>query len=150
MATTANKGTNYTIVESPTPSTMFSAAKWAGKLRAQCDTFTSAVQIDAGSTIKVARLKKGSVPLAIMVSTAGLGAAVTLKIGDGTTADLFVAAGGITDLTSASQQFKVFAAAAFGNAKELTADTDIVATTEDQNFAAEKTIETAVIYAAVN
>lgn len=145
MATSANKGTNYDVADSPTPETALSHALWGGKVRVQLDTFTSAAQIDAGSTIKVARLPRGAVPLAIGVASAGVGAATTLEVGDGTTADKFVASGGITDLTSASQQFKIVAAGAFGVA--LTADyTDIVVTTEAQNFATAKTIKFATFY----
>jgi len=148
MATSTNYGVKQQVVAAPTPSTLLPGAEYSGKLRARFDYFTSAAQIDAGSTIEVVGFKKGEAPIGIVVVTAGLGAAVTLKIGDGTTADLFVATGGITSLNAASQQFKPFAAGVAGVV--LTADTRVVITTEDQNYATAKTFYVVLLYAASN
>lgn len=144
MAATTNLATNKTLAASVSPSAIIASALSGGKVRARFDSFTSTAQIDSGSTIETLGFKKGEVPIGILVVTAGLGAAVTLKVGDGTTADLFVATGGITSLQNASMQIKLFPAAVFGAA--LTADKRVVLTTEAANFATDKTLKVALLY----
>lgn len=148
MGTTTNLGVKQTVVAGITPATMLPGAEYAGKLRWRWDYFASAVQIDAGSTIEIPGFKVGEAPIGIMVVTAGVGAATTLEVGDGTTADAYVATGGITTLANASQQFKLFAAGVMGVV--LTAAKRVVITTEAANFALGKTIYFGLVYAASN
>lgn len=148
MATTTNLGVKQTVVAGITPATMLPGAEYAGKLRWRWDYFTSAAQIDTGSTIEIVGFKVGEAPIGIMVATAGVGAATTLEVGDGTTADAYVATGGITTLSAAGQQFKVFKAGVMGVI--LTAAKRVVCTTEAANFATDKSIYFGLLYAASN
>jgi len=144
MAATTNLGVYKTILDSPSPDSVLDSAKMGGKLRCKFDYHLSAVQIDTGSTIELPSLQKGDVPIGLLVATAGVGAATTLEVGDGTTADALIATGGITDLNSASVQVKLFKAGIFGVA--LTAEKRIVVTTEAAHYAAAKTIYFGVLY----
>ncbi len=148
MSATTNKGANKTALDAMNPTAMLEGAKLGGKLRWRWDYFKSTAQIDSGSTIELPGFKKGEAPIGIVVVTAGVGAATTLEVGDGSDVDHFVTTGGITTLNAASQQFKPFVAGIMG--VPLTADTRVVATTEAANFAADKTIYFGLVYASSN
>lgn len=146
MGATTNLGVNKTVIDGISPSTLLKAAINGGKLRWRWDYHLSAVQIDAGSTIELPGFAAEEAPIGLLLATAGVGAATTLEVGDGTTADYFIATGGITDLTNASVQIKLFKAGVMGVV--LSAAKRVVVTTEAANYAAAKTIYFGLLFAA--
>jgi len=135
------KGDNYTKFDSPTMRALL-GAEWKGKVRAIYDTYECA-SLAAGSTIKVGKLRKDEVFLTGWVIADDLSSAGTLALGDGTTADKYLAA---TVFTTAGQVTQ--AAAIGGVGDKATADKDIVLTTATEEMIG--TIKVVLLIAAPN
>lgn len=130
------KGTNYTLVEAASPSAKVDAHLWGGRVRVQCDEY-EADAVEAGSTIKMARLPKGAVPLSISkLMFDALGTGATIAIGDGTTATKFKAATSVA--TAGSMNLDAIGAVG----AQLTAETDIVLTTAGATISGTIKLET--------
>lgn len=128
-ATTGMKGVNYTINAAPLPGSLKSPL-WGGQVIAKVDSIVfAATGWDSGSTFYMGRVPKGCYVLGFDVISALMTNAVTMTIGDGTTADLF---GAITTLAAASKQHIPSSVPT----TKLTADTDILLTTGGANCAA--------------
>lgn len=141
MAAEHVSGTNTTIANSPSPSTLLEVNDWGGRVRCQHDTY-EASSLEAASTIKIGKLPKGArvLPLGKIVHDA-LGTGVTFAVGDNdTTADAdrylaaaSAAAAGVLDLDAIA-----------GAGHKLEQDSDIIITTAGAT--ATGTIETFIFY----
>jgi hypothetical protein len=117
---------------------------------------------DAGSTFKIARLPKGAVFLWLDVVYAALTGAVTGMLGDAGDTDRLIATGGITSMASAGKQHVlpragdytltsagVYTAGTLGAGYVYTADTDILLTTEAANITGTPRADFVTAYALV-
>lgn len=128
-ASTGLKGVNYTINAAPLPRTLKSPL-WGGQVVTKVDSITfDASNWDSGTTFYMGRVPKGCYVLGFDVISAAMTNAVTMTIGDGTTADKF---GAITTLAAASKQHIPSSVPT----TKLTADTDILLTTGGANCGA--------------
>lgn len=75
---TTYKGTNFGIVEAPTPTTVLPVEKVGGKIHAITDVYQGAV--DTASIIKMGRMPKGAIPLFGFINFSG-SATTTLSVG---------------------------------------------------------------------
>lgn len=135
------KGTNYDIYESfnPAADSMINQG-YGGNIKVQPDA-ADVSDLEAGSTIKIGRIPAGATLLWGKIVTEALGTNVTFAVGDGTTADKFlaatsVAAAGIVEL------FPLYA----NTNLQVTVDTDIIITTAGATIASTKGIKTQIAY----
>lgn len=140
MAVEQLKGVNYTLQDSPATVSLIDPGLWGGKVRVQLDS-CDVSDIEATSTIHIAKLPKGSTLLWGKIFTEALGTNVTLAVGDGTTADEYLAA------TAANAAGLLSFPLVFGKANlRVTAETPIVITTAGATIASTKSIKTQVAY----
>jgi hypothetical protein len=142
MAASNLNGENYEIAENfnPASESLIASALWGGKVRVQIDKKTVNA-IEANSTIKVGKLPKGACFLAALIRHEALGTGVTLQLGDGDSADRYLAA------ASAATAGVLRADALGGLGYQVSADTDIVIKTGSATTAsANKKINTVILY----
>ena len=132
------KGVNFTNITAD-PVVNADSSEWSGKLRVQYDTY-EASSLAAASDISVARLPKGAKVYDIVVHFDALGSGTSLKVGDSSDDDRYIAA---TVTTSAGQMSMSQEGAIGGFAYEQTAETDIILTNAGT---ATGTIKCAVFY----
>lgn len=129
MATGTMKGDNFTVQETPTPSTQLRCGQALGKVFVSSDyiTILNAWAKDAGSVVKLGgKIPKGAVPLFGIFEYTGASTA-TASLGSADDTD---ALGTITSMTATKRQF--LAPAADVANKALDADTEIqLLTAED-------------------
>ena len=132
------KGVNFTNITAD-PVVNADSGEWNGKLRVQYDTY-EASSLAAASDISVARLPKGAKVYDIVVHFDALGSGTSLKVGDSSDDDRYIAA---TVTTSAGQMSMSQEGAIAGFGYEQTAETDIILTNAGT---ATGTIKCAVFY----
>ncbi len=140
MAASTQYGANYTKARAAKPSRYLAAAQWGGKVRAQVDVAILSSNSDIGSLVYVGRLKKGQVPIAVIIRGT-TSKAVTGTIGWAGTA---AALGTFTTLATALPQTLL----PVTPNSPLTQDRDIYITTAGANADANDVITTILLYAA--
>lgn len=136
---TTYKGTNFTIVEAPTPSTVLATELWGGRVKAVTDKWQGAV--DSGSILKMGRMPKGALPLGGFLRYSG-DATTTLSIGyTGATQYL----GSATALATTKTQ--VFYPSKDQWNTPLTASVDIYVSVNTKPLAASDTLMMTFLYA---
>jgi len=132
------KGVNFTNITAD-PVVNADSGEWSGKLRVQYDTY-EASSLAAASDISVARLPKGAKVYDIVVHFDALGSGTSLKVGDSSDDDRYIAA---TVTTSAGQMSMSQEGAIAGFGYEQPSETDIILTNAGT---ATGTIKCAVFY----
>ena len=135
-------GVNYDIAvnHSPAEDSLINAGQWGGKVRVQVDS-CNVSDIEVGSTVKIARIPAGATLLWGKIFHEALGTNVTFAVGDGTTADKYLAA------ASAAAAGLLSFPVLYGTANlRVTVDTNIVITTAGATVASTKSIKTQVAY----
>jgi len=128
-ASTGLKGVNYTLNANPFPDSLRNAM-FGGKVMAKVDSIAfDASNWDSGTTFYMGRLPKGCFVLGFQVYSGAMTNAVTMSIGDGSTAARF---GAITTLASASKQ----TIPCTDPTTEIVTETDILITTGGANCGA--------------
>lgn len=121
------KGTNSTISDSPTPSTLHNPGLWDGRVRVQTDVYEASA-LAKGNVIQLAKIPNGGVVLPISnVTFDALGSNTAIAVGTGSTGaaasnSKYIAS---TATTSAGQ---LFFNLVDGANDEMSADTYIYAT----------------------
>jgi hypothetical protein len=140
MGASTLKGVNYTLQDSPATITLMNPGLWGGKVRVQNDS-CDVSGIEAASTIKIAKIPAGATLLWGRIFIEANGTNVTFAVGDGTTADKFMAA----TAAAAASMLSFPNLIAQANLR-VTVDTDIVITTAGATIASTKAIKTQVAY----
>lgn len=140
MATGTARGTNNTLLQTPSPAALLEYGKVEGKLGVTMDKLTAAAQYDAGSIFVMgAKIPKGAIPLFGIIRYTGSSTA-TLKIGSSGNDDLW---GSCTSLVATPTQ--VFYPTASNTA--LTADTQIQILTDAAAILTSNVLEVVLVYA---
>jgi hypothetical protein len=134
------KGVNFTNITA-TPVVKTDSGEAYGKLRVTFDTY-EASSLASGSDISVARLPKGAKVYEVIVHHDALGASSTIKVGDSSDDDRYIAA---TSTASAGKLVMSEDGAIDGFGFEQTAETDVILTTG--GAAISGTIKVGIIYA---
>lgn len=134
------KGVNFTNITA-TPVVKTDSGEAYGKLRVTFDSY-EASSLASGSDISVARLPKGAKVYEVIVHHDALGASSTIKVGDSSDDDRYIAA---TATASAGKLVMSEDGAIDGFGFEQTAETDVILTTG--GAAISGTIKVAIIYA---
>jgi hypothetical protein len=133
------KGTNSTIADSPTPSTLLDPGKWGGRVRAQHDVYETS-STPQGDTIQIATVPKGALVMPqSSIAFDALGSNTALSVGTVASPAKYIAS---TATTSAGQ---LFFNLVDGSGDQMTADTDIIITVSGSG-AATGTIRSCVMY----
>jgi len=116
-------------------------------------------ELESGSTIKIARLPKGAMPLAWLLVHAAMTGAVTGAIGDADDPDRLVVAGGISSMAAAGTQVilprqgdytitaaGVYTAGTVGVGYIYTAETDLYITTGGANITGDTRFDITTVY----
>jgi len=133
------KGVNFTNLTAD-PIVKIEAGEHFGNLRVQFDSY-EASSLASGSDISVARLPKGAKVYEIIIHHDALGASSTIKVGDSSDDDRYIAA---TSTATAGKLVMSEDGAIDGFGFEQTAETDVVLTTG--GAAISGTIKVAIIY----
>jgi len=142
MGVSILKTDNYDVYVDNVPATdsAIYAGQWGGKVRVQIGG-VDVSEIEAGSTIFIAKIPEKSTLLWGKIFIEANGANVTMAVGDGTTADKYLAA------ANASAAGILAFPLLIGTANlRVTVDTDIVITTAGATIAASKAIKTQIAY----
>jgi len=92
----------WSTMDAPEGRDMLLAPWFNGKLRAQMGYWDD--DLDDASTIKIAKLPKGAMIVAFLITHEAAGAATVALIGDADDADRYVVSGGVTSLNAAGKQ----------------------------------------------
>ncbi len=142
MAASTQYGANYAAARDAGPATLLRHAQWGGKVRNQRDVATLSSDSDIGSLIYVGKLRKGTLPLRVIIKGATT-KAVTGTIG---WAGSSAALGTFTTLATGGPQIL------FPTSPNtvLTEDKDIYITTAGANADAGDVIVTDIEYATAD
>lgn len=142
MAASTQYGANYATAKAATPATLLRHAQWGGKVRVQRDVATLTSDSDIGSLIYIGRLRKGTLPLRVIIKGA-TAKAVTGTIGWAGSA---AALGTFTTLATALPQILM----PTSPNEVLTEDTEIYITTAGANADANDVIVTDIEFATAD